>query len=260
MSNVLERIVEQKRVDIEAARRHCSLDELMSRAQTAPPARDFLGALQSHHPMGVIAEIKRASPSAGCIREDFDPVEIARAYASNGAACISILTDEHFFQGRLEYLEQVRAVVDLPLLRKDFLLDEYQVWEARAAGADCVLLIAECLTDERLHALHRLTGELGMQSLIELYDPDNLHRVLSLGPPLLGINNRNLRTFETDLAHTIRLRNRIPAATLVVGESGIHTRADVQRLQDAGVHGILVGESLMRSADIGGKLRELLAD
>jgi len=256
--SILDRILEQKHRDIAAAKAVRSLTQLQSEVDTAPPVRDFVESLKRHHPMGLIAEVKKASPSAGLIRSDFDPVHIATTYASHGAACISVLTDEHFFQGHLTYLEQVRAAVDIPVLRKDFLIDPYQVWEARASGADCILLIAECLDDSQLHALSALATQLGMQSLVELYDPENLPRVLALGFPLIGINNRNLRTFETDLNHTVRLREKIPESVLVIGESGIHTRADVQMLEAAGVHGILVGESLMRSAEIGLSLRQLL--
>jgi indole-3-glycerol phosphate synthase len=210
--------------------------------------------------MGLIAEVKKASPSAGVIRADFDPVEIARTYAKHGAACISVLTDEHFFQGRQEYLTAVRAAVDVPVLRKDFLLDEYQLLEARAAGADCVLLIAECLNDDELRRLYQGAADLGMQSLIEIYEPANLDRVLALDPQptLIGVNNRNLQNFVTDLGHCIAIRQRVPANILLVGESGIHTRAHVLRLQDAGIHAILVGESLMRSPNIAAKVNEVL--
>ena len=260
MSNVLEKIVATKREEVARARQERPLGELERQLPNAPPVRDFLASLQQHHPMGMIAEVKKASPSAGIIRADFDPVSIARSYAASGAACISVLTDEQYFQGRLEYLTAIRSVVDIPVLRKDFLIDPYQVVEARVAGADCVLLIAECLNDMQLSTLYGLTRRLGMHALIELYDPENLPRVLRLDPPFLGINNRNLRTFETRLEHTIDMRRQIPAGKLVIGESGIRTRADVLLLQNAGVHGILVGESLMRSDDIGAQVRKLLHD
>lgn len=258
MSNVLTKIIDRKRVDIAAAMADRPLITLQRSMESAPPIRDFLGSLRSHHPMGLIAEVKKASPSAGLIRPDFDPEQIARAYAENGAACISVLTEEHFFQGHLRYLEQVRRAVEIPVLRKDFIIDPYQVWEARASGADCILLIAECLDDAQLESLFHLAGKLGMQSLIEVYDPENVDRVLRLHPPLIGVNNRDLKTFVTDLQHTVRLREKIPREILVIGESGIHTRADVQMLAAAGVHGILVGESLMRSSQIGRSVRELL--
>lgn len=258
MADVLRKIVAQKRVDVDQAMAERPLEMLKAKLGSAPPIRDFVGALKARHPMGLIAEVKKASPSAGLIRADFDPVAIARAYADNGAACISVLTDEHFFQGHLSYLERIRATVSVPVLRKDFLIDPYQVWEARAAGADCVLLIAECLNDAELHGLYELTLELGMQALVEVYDPENVDRVLKLNPPFMGVNNRDLRTFVTDLGHTIALRQRIPEDVLLVGESGIHSHADVQRLRQAGVHAILVGESLMRSPDIGRAVRKLL--
>lgn len=208
--------------------------------------------------MGLIAEVKRASPSAGMIREDFDPVAIATTYEQNGAACISVLTDEHFFKGSLEYLKQVRESVGIPVLRKDFILDTYQVYEARAAGADAILLIAECLSDAELGQLNSLAYQLGMQTLIEVYEPKNVERVLKLNPPLLGVNNRNLQTFETSLDHTLSLRSQVPSDVLLVGESGIHTRDDVLKLQNGGANAILVGESLMRSEDIGEAVRKIL--
>lgn len=256
--DVLEKIVATKRQEIETTRRAVPAELLREQLPTAPPVRDFAAALKTGTGMHVIAEVKKASPSAGLIRADFDPVAIARAYAANGAACISVLTDEQYFQGSLDYLVAVRNAVSLPILRKDFLLDRYQVLEARAAGADCILLIAECLDDCTLRDLYFYASELGMESLIEIYDPENLDRVLKLGPALLGINNRNLRTFVTDLNHSISLRSRVPADCVLISESGIHTRADVERLEQAGIHAMLVGETLMRAADIGQKLRELL--
>jgi indole-3-glycerol phosphate synthase len=205
----------------------------------------------------VIAEVKKASPSAGVIRADFDPVAIARTYQAHGAACISVLTDEPGFQGRLEYLEQIRAVVDRPLLRKDFLIDRYQLLEARAVGADAVLLIAEILPDDALRTLLRQARELGLQTLVELYDRENLPRVLNAGADLVGINNRDLRTFVTRLEHTVELADLVPDGVCLVSESGIRTRADVERLRGAGIDAILVGETLMRAGDIGAKLDEL---
>lgn len=258
MADVLDRIVEHKRAEIAAAKEACPVAALLETLQNAPQVRDFLGSLHAHHPMGLIAEVKRASPSAGLIREDFDPVEIAKIYEKNGAACISVLTDEHFFKGTLEYLRQVRDNVQIPVLRKDFILDPYQVYEARSAGADAILLIAECLNDSELHELNSLAYELGMQTLIEVYDPQNVQRVLALNPPLMGVNNRNLQTFETNLDHTLTLRKEVPEEILLVGESGIHTREDVLTLQAGGAHAILVGESLMRSEDIGSAVRRIL--
>ncbi len=258
MANVLDKIVEYKRGEIAAAKLRRSVADIQSAIVDAPQVRSFTEALKFRHPMGLIAEVKRASPSAGLIREDFDPVEIARIYEQNGAACISVLTDEHFFQGSLGYLEEVRKQVGIPVLRKDFILDSYQVYEARAAGADAILLIAECLDDRELLELYTLAVDLQMEALVEVYEPANVERVLKLNPPLIGVNNRNLQTFKTDLNHTISLRKQIPDHILLVGESGIHTRADVLQLQSGGAHAILVGESLMRSADIGSRVRDIL--
>lgn len=257
MSDVLENIVLEKRKEVEAARRLRPAESLRERLASAPAPRDFVAALRNGSPPRIIAEVKKASPSAGLIRADFDPVAIARTYEACGAACISVLTDAPFFQGRLEYLTAVRNAVSLPVLRKDFLIDRYQVLEARAAGADCVLLIAECLDDCTLRELYFYASELGMESLIEIYDAQNLDRVLRLEPALVGINNRNLRTLVTDLGHSIALAPRVPAECLLVSESGIHDRSDVERLQQAGIRALLVGETLMRAPDIGAKLREL---
>ena len=224
----------------------------------APAPRDFLAAVSTPGPIRLIAEVKKASPSKGVIRTDFEPVAIARTYAQHGAACLSVLTDEQYFQGSLDYLRRIRATVDLPVLRKDFIIDPYQVYEARTAGADAVLLIAECLDDNELRLLHDTVGELQMTALVELYDPENLSRVLDVGAKLIGVNNRDLRTFETDLEHTLRLREQVPTDRALVAESGIRTRADVQRLEAAGVNAILVGETLMASPDIGAAVDELL--
>ena len=217
----------------------------------APPVRGFLSALSATPPIRLIAEVKKASPSKGVILADFDPIAIAKTYQRHGASCLSVLTDQNYFQGNIEYLRQIRSVTNLPVLRKDFILDIYQLIEARAAGADAVLLIAECLDDQSLRQLHDATIELGMIPLVELHDPDNLSRVLDVGAQLVGVNNRDLRTFETDIDHTIRLRRQIPLDVAVVGESGIRTRSDVERLESAKVQAMLVGESLMASTDIG---------
>ncbi len=258
MPTILDEIVAYKRNEIEEAKRAVSAGTLEQQLETAPPVRDFASALAAAGPIALIAEVKKASPSAGLIRDDFDPVEIAKLYEQAGAACISCLTDEHFFQGHLDDLRSVRNAVSIPVLRKDFLLDRYQVLEARVARADCVLLIAECLDDASLHELYDYSNELGMQCLIELYEPENLDRVLKLQPALVGINNRNLKTFQTDLDHSISLARRVPDGCLVVSESGIASRDDVLRLQQAGIRGILVGETLMRAPEIGEKVRELL--
>lgn len=258
MGNILEEIIAFKRTEVSEAKKNQPFEKLAEQLAAAPPVRDFVHALKTHGPVGMIAEVKKASPSAGVIREDFHPVEIAQVYESSGAACLSVLTDAHFFQGHLSYLQEVRRAVSIPILRKDFIIDRYQILEARVAGADCILLIAECLDDSQLEALYAYALELGMSALVEIYEPDNLERVLKLSPPMLGINNRNLKTFVTTLDHSIQLSSKIPEDCLLISESGIRNRQDVIRLQDAGVRGILVGETLMRVPDIGGKVSELL--
>ncbi|HYO25059.1 MAG TPA: indole-3-glycerol phosphate synthase TrpC [Lacipirellulaceae bacterium] len=255
---ILDAIVATKRREVAACRQQIPLAELQRRMADAPPVRDFFAAVAREGPIRLIAEVKKASPSAGVIRNDFDPVAIARTYAEHGATCLSVLTDEHYFQGQLAYLTAIRSAVDLPLLRKDFILDSYQLVEARAAGADAVLLIAECLDDCTLRQLHNEALDLGMTPLVELYDPENLPRVIAAGATLVGVNNRNLHTFEVRLDHTLRLRDSIPDECALVSESGIQTRADVERLEAAGVDAILVGESLMRQPDIGAAVRRLL--
>jgi indole-3-glycerol phosphate synthase len=258
MPTILDKIVLAKRVEIERAKSAAPEGELRAALADAPPVRNFFAALAAEGPIKLIAEVKKASPSAGVIRADFDPVAIAKTYEEHGASCISVLTDEQFFQGRLAYLRQIRAAVELPVLRKDFVLDVYQAVEARAAGADAVLLIAECLDDCNLRKLFNAVCELGMTPLAELYEPENLERVFDAGATLIGVNNRNLHTFEVDLGHTIRLRPRVPDECVLVAESGIKTHADVQRLEAAGVDAILVGESLMREPDIGAAVDRLL--
>jgi len=260
MATILDKIVATKREEV--ARAKCETPEAVLREQIdrAPPVRDFFAALSVGPPIRLIAEVKKASPSKGVIRDDFDPVAIASIYQRRGAACISVLTDRPYFQGSLEYLRRIRAAVDLPLLRKDFIIDPYQVVEARAAGADAVLLIAECLEGDSLARLHDAILDLGMTPLVELYEPANLARVLHVGARLVGVNNRDLRTFETDLEHTLRLRSQIPVDRVVVGESGIRTRQDVQRLEAAGVQAMLVGETLMARPDIAEAVDELLGN
>jgi indole-3-glycerol phosphate synthase len=258
MPTILDKIVASKRGEIERAKAAVPEAELRVRLADAPPVRDFFAPLAAGGPIKLIAEVKKASPSAGVIRANFDPVMIARTYEEHGATCISVLTDEPYFQGRIEYLTAIRQAVRLPVLRKDFILDTYQVVEARAAGADAVLLIAECLDDCNLRKLFNATCELGMTPLVELYQPDNLQRVFDAGATLIGVNNRDLNTFQVDLEHTIRLRDRVPDQCVLVGESGIKTHDDVRRLEEAGVDAMLVGESLMREADIGTAVNRLL--
>jgi len=258
VSDVLAEICKTKRSEIEAARSLIAATELQARLSDVDPPRDFLGALQAAPGIGLIAEVKKASPSAGLIREDFDPVEIATLYKSAGAACISCLTDEPYFKGKLEYLTAIRRHVSIPVMRKDFILDRYQVLEARVAGADCILLIAECLDDCTMRDLYFYASELGMECLVEVYDPENLDRVLKLDAPLIGINNRNLKTFVTDLKHSTDLATRVPDSVYLVSESGIRQRSDVEHLLQFGIRGILVGETLMRQNDIAAKVRELI--
>jgi indole-3-glycerol phosphate synthase len=256
--NILEKIMATKREELAAAKAARPLAELRAQLSDAPPVRDFFAALAAPGPIKLIAEVKKASPSKGVIRADFDAVAIAHAYEQAGATCLSVLTDEPYFQGSLKYLSAIRAVTQIPLLRKDFILDEYQLVEARLAGADAVLLIAECLDDCGLRSLHNAALELGLTPLVELYDPVNLPRVLEAGATLIGVNNRDLRTFQVDLNHTIAMRRSIPESCLLVGESGIETRADAERLEAAGVDAMLVGESLMREANIEAAVRRLL--
>jgi len=255
---ILDQIVATKRGEIERSKRELPLTELRARLADAPAARDFFAPLAAAGPIRLIAEVKKASPSKGVIRADFDSIAIARVYEAHGATCLSVLTDATYFQGSLEILRQVRQEVALPVLRKDFILDSYQLIEARVAGADAVLLIAECLDDCNLRKLHNEAIELGMTPLVEFYEPPNLDRVLSAGAQLIGVNNRDLRSFAVDLGHTIRMREKVPLDCVLVGESGIETRADVLRLQGAGVDAMLVGESLMREPDIGAAVDRLL--
>ncbi|MBA4187972.1 MAG: indole-3-glycerol phosphate synthase TrpC [Planctomycetaceae bacterium] len=251
MPTILDRIVETKQREIEAAKRVVSEAELERRVANLAPTRDFSAAIRQPGCITVIAEVKKASPSAGIIRVDFDPVAIAQTYHQHGAAAISVLTDTEYFQGKLEYLTAVRAAVGCPVLRKDFILDRYQLLEARAAGADAALLIAECLPGDQLAILHREATAIGLHTLIELHDADQLSRVLDSGGPNVGINNRDLRTFKTRVEHTLELLPKIPTDRTVVSESGITTHADLVRLNSAGVRAVLVGESLMRAPDIG---------
>jgi indole-3-glycerol phosphate synthase len=257
MATILDQIVAAKRLEIARAKSATPERQLLARLRNAPPVRDFFAPLDAGGRIKLIAEVKKASPSAGMIRADFDPVAIAKTYENHGATCISVLTDEQHFQGSLTYLEQIRAAVRLPILRKDFVLDTYQVAEARISGADSVLLIAECLDDCNLRKLFNAVCDLGMTPLVELYEPDNLQRVLDAGATLIGVNNRNLHNFEVDLEHTIRMRERIPDECVLVGESGIKTADDVRRLEAVGVDAILVGETLMRETDIGSAVDRL---
>lgn len=259
MTTILDKIVQTKRAEVQRAQTARPMAEVKAALVDAPPTRSFFDALAEHpNELSLIAEVKKASPSEGLIRSDFDPVAIAQIYQAAGARCISVLTDEHYFQGSLDYLSEIRQAVDLPLLRKDFVIDSYQVFEARAAGADAVLLIAECLDDCNLRKLHNEIIDLGMTPLVEFYEPENLPRVLAAGASLVGVNNRNLKTMQVDIQHTIRLHDQIPDECLLVGESGIETREDVVRLQAAGVDAMLVGTRLMKSPDIAAAVRALI--
>ena len=260
MSDILERIVAVKRDEIAAARPKRSAGDLLdiARAQGAP--RGFAAALRAKiagGEAGVIAEVKKASPSKGVLREHFDPAAIAASYAKHGAACLSVLTDVAFFQGHEDFLKQARAACELPVLRKDFMIDPYQVVEARAMGADCILLIAACLGDGQMNELEAAAGELGLDVLVEVHDGNELERALKLRTPLVGVNNRNLRTFEVTLQTTLELMAGVPADRLLVTESGILARADVARMRGAGVHAFLVGEAFMRAPDPGIALQAL---
>lgn len=253
---VLDRILDVKRGEIAAAKGRTALPTLEKKAGEAPAVRDFVGALRAKKP-AVIAEVKKASPSRGVIREQFDPAAIARSYEKGGAACLSVLTDRQFFQGDPAHLAAARAACSLPVLRKDFIVDPYQVFEARAMGADCILLIAACLAGREMAALERVATDLRMAVLVEVHDGAELESALALKTPLLGINNRNLKTFETRLDTTLGLLERVPPTRMVVTESGILSSADVERMRKAGVNTFLVGEAFMRAPDPGSELSRL---
>lgn len=268
--NILDTIVEQKKLEVARLPEQEIAVEVLQAALAKRGRRDFFGALRQPRrgPVALIAEVKKASPSAGIIRPDFDPVKIARDYEAAGASCLSVLTDEKFFQGSLEYLRAIRQAVSLPLLRKDFIIDARQIYEAVEYGADAILLIVAILDDARLKSFLRLATDAGLTALVEVHDELELERAIDAGAQLIGVNNRNLKTFKVDLATTEQLAKRLFSAPsrltpeeksrLLVAESGIHTRADVARLAQCGAKAILVGESLMRHQDIGGKVGELL--
>ncbi len=262
MADILEKIVEVKRQEVHSALKRKSLAVVRADAESRVLSRDFLGAMRAKVAAGlpaVIAEVKKASPSKGVLRPDFVPADIAQSYAEHGAACLSVLTDRQFFQGGIDDLKQARASCDLPVLRKDFMVDAYQIYESRAAGADCILLIAACLDDAQLRDLEALALSLSMAVLVEVHDGAELDRALALKTPLLGINNRNLKTFEVSLQTTLDLKARVPADRLLVTESGISSVADVQLMRRAGVHAFLVGEAFMRAPEPGQVLAELFA-
>ncbi len=270
MSDILDKIVAVKREEVAAGLKKKSLAAMREDAESRVLTRDFVGALRAKVGAGqaaVIAEVKKASPSKGVIRADFIPADIAQSYAvgdrdSGGqvsAACLSVLTDKQFFQGSIDYLKQARAACELPVLRKDFMIDAYQVYEARAIGADCILLIAACLSDAQMAELEAVARSLDMAVLVEVHDGAELQRALKLKTPLVGINNRDLRNFEVSLDTTLGLLKDVPADRLLITESGIATHADVQRLRDAGVHAFLIGEAFMRADEPGEALAQLFA-
>lgn len=260
--NILDKIVEQKRREVaKLPARIIAAGDLRDAMLEHGERRDFIAALKAPNigSIGLIAEVKKASPSMGVICKDFDPVRIAKEYEAAGASCLSVLTDEQFFQGSLEYLRQIRAAVQIPLLRKDFIIDERQILEAIEWGADAILLIVAILTDEQLAKFHSLAIDADLAVLVEVHDEAELERALKISPALIGVNNRDLKTFKVDLATTERLSSLIPRhSSLLVAESGIHTRADVERVYQSGAGAILVGESLIKQGDIGAKVRELL--
>lgn len=254
MMSILERIAAHKQQEVTLAKLKRPLDSLTI---TDLPPRDFIAALNKNNP-AIIAEIKRASPSKGIIRADFDVAKIAEIYAANGASALSVLTDKHFFQGHSDYLALAKRHCNLPVLRKDFIIDSYQIHESQALGADCILLIVAMLDDAKLLDYCQLAQELGMAVLVESHTKEELERALQLPTPLMGINNRSLHTFATDLQCSIELQQYIPQDKIVITESGIHDHHDIQRMQSYGIHTFLVGESLMRAKDIGAALKELI--
>ena len=262
MANILDTIVEQKQREVaQLPARLIAAGDLRDAMLEHGERRDFVAALKSPRvgSISLIAEVKKASPSMGVICKDFDPVRIAKEYEAAGASCLSVLTDEKFFQGSLDYLRQIRAAVKIPLLRKDFIIDERQILEAIEWGADAILLIVAILTDEQLSKFHSLAVEAGLAVLVEVHDEVELERALKISPALIGVNNRDLKTFKVDLATTEKLASRITQnGALLVAESGIHQRSDVERVQKCGAGAILVGESLVKQGDIGAKVRELI--
>ncbi len=252
---ILDRILARTLEDLSGRRRALPLEAVRGAALAAPPSRDFSAALRRADVVALIAEVKRASPSKGVLITDFDPAALGRLYAAHGAAAISVLTDEPFFQGHLDHLRAVRSAVDVPVLRKDFILDVYQVYEARAAGADAILLIAAALDDVQLRDLHDLAHELGLAALVEVHQEAEVERALRAGAAIIGVNNRDLKTFREDLQTTARLARFIPAAVTLVAESAIRSPADVERMGSCGAHAVLVGEGLVKSADMAAAVR-----
>jgi indole-3-glycerol phosphate synthase len=260
--DVLKKILARKQEEIAERLGHTSIDDLKKQIESASPVRGFIKAIKKKLAQGeaaVIAEVKKASPSKGLLRENFVPAQIAASYETGGAACLSVLTDKDFFQGCEAYLKQARDACSLPVIRKDFIVDPYQVYEARAMGADCILLIVAALDDSAMGSLYQLANELGMDVLVEVHDADELVRALKLELALVGINNRNLRTFETSLQTTVDLLGSIPSDVIVVSESGLHKSEDIAMLRQHDVNTFLIGEAFMRCDDPGGALKDLMA-
>ena len=256
---ILDTIIAHKQKELAIEQEQVPLAKLEDQISSLPPTRDFRGAITGRGTVKLIAEVKKKSPSKGIIREDFHPVSIAEAYVKNGAAAISVLTDKHFFAGELDYLRAIRDTVDVPLLRKDFTIDPYHIYQARVAGADAILLIVAALTVSQLQTFMEVAAALALACLVEVHTREELAIALDVEAQIIGINNRNLRTFHTDIVTTFQLREDIPADRVVVSESGIYSREDVVKLQEAGIHAMLVGESLMRSPDIGEQVRRLIS-
>lgn len=259
MKTVLDKICDDKRNHVARMKSITPMAEIISRAKNSPPTRGFINALKSKHPdAALIAEVKKASPSKGIIREDFDAVQIAKIYESNGASCLSVLTDEPYFMGCDDYFTSVRSAVSIPMLRKDFMVDEYQIYESRALGADCILLIMAALSDDDAEKFYALATSFGMDTLFEVHDDEELNRALKLSPQMLGVNNRNLKTLDVDLGVGLNLANSIPNDILKVAESGIENRASLETFHASGYNAFLIGESLMRQPDIAAATRAIL--
>lgn len=261
MSNVLDKIVATKQAEVAAGQQQFSVADFKAQIEQQEPPRGFVAAIENtikNNQSAVIAEVKKASPSKGIIRADFDPVQIAKSYRQGGATCLSVLTDVEYFKGSADYLKQVKTTVNLPILRKDFMIDEWQIYQSRAMGADCILLIVACLDDDKLQALFALAKQLGMDVLVEVHDQTEMRRALQTEAKLIGINNRNLKTFETSLTTSQRLRTMVDDSRILVSESGIHSSADIDFLHQQQIHTFLIGESLMRHAEPGEQLVKLL--
>jgi len=255
---ILDEIIENKKAEIESSKRAIPLEVLQEKIKDAPPSRNFFDAINPGGRLKIISEIKHASPSKGIFREDFDPVEIAKSYSEGGASAISVLTDEKYFKGKLSYLKSIRENVDTPLLRKDFIVDPYQVYEARFYGADALLLIVAALDQPSLSRLLELTHSLNMNAIVEVHDAEELERALDAGARIIGINNRDLRTFNVDLNVSVNLSRKIPEGKIVIAESGIGSIDDIDNLRAQGVHVFLIGETFMKAPDPGEKLKELI--